>query len=225
MEERKKKYKFLLYDLDHKDIRDFHKDISNKLVGEIFHPENLIEVLNILKKDGQFIIILNTSDLNEKNLDAISRIRLVNQDNFVIILSNQINNEVTELSKRSKRLVILQRPMKEADVVALFCEKVILGGDVYQREHPRFDTKEMAYLEKVNGGEYSSGTILNISKGGAYIELDKKIQISRSDSVKLTLSLGNDKERVFMAEVAWADVPSAQKERLGVGLRFVATKK
>jgi len=214
--------KFMIYDLDHNDIQDLQQEIMTKTKSQAIEVDTVLGAVENLRANDAFCIILSMDESNKKNVDTIVRLRAINPDNFIFVLTNEINQKIIELTKQSKRLYVLHKPITEAKIIGFLCEKLVQGNEIFHRNHPRFELREPVLLEKSDEKERSTGLTVNISNGGAYVELDDLISLKVTSPVKLTVNPGSPtRERVYLAEIVWIDNPTLPKNKLGIGLRFV----
>jgi Tfp pilus assembly protein PilZ len=141
----------------------------------------------------------------------------------VIVFSEKVDKEAFDRVKKIPKVVIIEKPFESRDVWGI-CEKILQGKPVYQRVFRRFPTAQMAAIEKTMTGERYSGNIVNLSRGGAYVELASG-HILPGDLLRLNIQSGSSaKQYAIDAEVVWAKTNEVNKTRSNVGLRFMKSE-
>ncbi len=73
-------------------------------------------------------------------------------------------------------------------------------------------------------GRYLSGTMWNISDGGAYLELHRRIELRPEQRLCIGVAMKRRQTLLRSTEMLWAEVVrslSTTDDRTGVGLRFI----
>jgi Tfp pilus assembly protein PilZ len=131
--------------------------------------------------------------------------------------------EQLELRNRIANVVhtlVLERPYTDKDLSGLV--NTIFGpGTIYQREHRRFSTAQPAFVEVYGKNVESESMMLNLSRGGAYVELPNTDEIVIGDLMRLMIDLDEMKTNYRMhAKVVWAGGPTRAGHR-GFGVEFI----
>ena len=98
--------------------------------------------------------------------------------------------------------------------------KALKVGEVEQQIYRRFATEQAAIVEFAKGKNMMGSRVFNMSKTGAYVELNALQAVRVGESVKLRLEL-NDVSRTYVmpARVVWTNAAGATGGT-GVGLHF-----
>jgi Tfp pilus assembly protein PilZ len=139
---------------------------------------------------------------------------------IVVLAKRDAALAVAELGDTNGRVIFIEKPYENGDLIGIM-RKLITTRAVAQRIHRRFPTNQHAQLE-IAGSEKTLGSrVCNLSKGGAYIEVDSPsppLKIGDDFRLRLQLSKIN---RIYLipAKVVWMR-PSANHTESGIGLEF-----
>lgn len=136
---------------------------------------------------------------------------------ILLVTDEQYKQELLKYEK-AEALVILDKPYEKKDLIGI-CEKLIKNGSTQQRIHRRFYTKQNAKIEVFPSGESIPSNILNMSKGGCYIEASHNSKLKEGDLVKLDVSLPIIQKKYDMhAKVVWT---KSAKDSNAIGVEFI----
>lgn len=135
----------------------------------------------------------------------------------VVILVKVPNTKILDGFADLRNVTIIEKPYENKDLVGIVSK--YLGEDkVSQRKHRRFLTDQKAVLESYNKDFTGDTTILNISKGGAYIVGDLT-DISKGDLLRVCFDLDQiKKSRTMSAQVVWKSKHAGEHS---AGLKFI----
>lgn len=125
-----------------------------------------------------------------------------------------VNNREFPKGGIFEKIVFLNKPFDPKEMLGVV-RRMVLAPIIAARKHTRHDTNEVAELQ-ISGRKSSfSCRVKNMSKGGAYLEFFRSIEIKVGDSVLFKVRLGQIKrEYRLRARVAWLNMST------GVGIEF-----
>lgn len=164
------------------------------------------------------LVVFNFNDVNPEELKALSDLRHEGYSKMVLILGKSSSPTMVANLRALDRVVYLEKPFENRDLVGI-AEKSILKGEVAQQIHRRFNTEQQALVEFGEGRPVGS-RVLNMSKTGAYLELNTLQDVRIGDEVKLRLDLDDMKRTYVMpARIVWSQV-MGRTGGTGVGVHF-----
>lgn len=165
------------------------------------------------------LVIFNFNDWNREELNWVTGLRAEGYLNMIMILAKADVPTAVQNLRYLERVVYMEKPYEVRDLVGI-AEKAIMKGAVAQRIHRRFNTEQEALVDfGVRGGAISS-RVFNISKTGAYLELNALQDVCIGESVKLRLELDNmNRTYVMPAKVVWTQV-MGRTGGTGLGVHF-----
>lgn len=164
------------------------------------------------------LVIFNFNDWKQDELKWVEGLRNEGYRNMIMILAKADAPTAVRNLQLLERIVYLEKPYENRDLVGI-AEKSIRKGEVAQQIYKRFSTEQEALVEFTVGRSISS-RIFNMSKTGAYLELNGLKDVSIGDEVKLRMEL-EDVSRTYVmpARIVWTQV-MGRTGGTGVGVHF-----
>ncbi len=164
------------------------------------------------------LVIFNFNDWKKDELKWVEGLRNEGYRNMIMILAKADAPTAVRNLQLLERIVYLEKPYESRDLVGI-AEKSIRKGEVAQQIHRRFSTEQEALVEFSVGRSVSS-RIFNMSKTGAYLELNGLKDVSIGDDVRLRMEL-EDVSRTYVmpARIVWTQV-MGRTGGTGVGVHF-----
>jgi response regulator RpfG family c-di-GMP phosphodiesterase len=164
------------------------------------------------------LVIFNFNEWNQNELTWVKDLRREGFDRMIMILAKAEAPLAVQNLALLESVVYLEKPFEQRDLLGI-AEKAIKRGRVEQRIHRRFNTEQPATIEFAAGGSIGS-RIFNLSKTGAYLELNALQEVVIGDSVKLRMEL-DDVSRTYVmpAKVVWTNM-MGRTGGTGVGVHF-----
>jgi response regulator RpfG family c-di-GMP phosphodiesterase len=173
------------------------------------------------------LVIFNFNDWNQNELQFVEGLRQEGYERMIMILAKADAPTAVQNLALLERVVYLEKPFEIRDLVGI-AEKAISQGAVAQRIYRRFNTEQQATVE-FSGGANGSGAggnraigsrIFNMSKTGAYLELNSLQDVNVGEMVKLRMEL-EDVSRTYVmpAKIVWTQ-NMGRTGGTGVGVHF-----
>lgn len=164
------------------------------------------------------LVIFNFNDWNQNELNWVETLRREGFDRMIMILAKAEAPKAVQNLALLERVVYLEKPYEQRDLLGI-AEKAITQGRVEQRIHRRFDTEQAATVE-FGAGRSIGSRIFNLSKTGAYLELNALQDVAIGESVKLRMEL-DDVSRTYVmpARIVWTSM-MGRTGGTGVGVHF-----
>ncbi len=169
------------------------------------------------------LVIFNFNDWNQNELKFVEGIRSEGYERMIMILAKADAPTAVQNLALLERVVYLEKPFEIRDLVGI-AEKAISQGAVAQRIYRRFNTEQQAMVEFGVGesgkGRAIASRIFNMSKTGAYLELNSLQDVSVGETVRLRMEL-EDVSRTYVmpAKIVWTQI-MGRTGGTGVGVHF-----
>jgi response regulator RpfG family c-di-GMP phosphodiesterase len=164
------------------------------------------------------LVIFNFHDWNQDELKWVEALRAGGYQNTIVILAKADVPTAVQNLQLLERIVYLEKPYQSRDLVGI-AEKAIMTGEVMQQIHKRFNTEQEAQVE-FGAGKPLASRIFNMSRTGAYLELNALQDVKVGESVKLRMELENvNRTYVMPARIVWTQT-MGRTGGTGVGVHF-----
>ncbi|CAN5394248.1 hypothetical protein BH10BDE1_BH10BDE1_19390 [soil metagenome] len=164
------------------------------------------------------LVIFNFNDWNQNELKWVHDLRAEGYKNMIMILAKADVPTAVRNLQLLDHIVYLEKPFENRDLVGI-AEKALKKGEVAQQICKRFATEQQALVE-FTGGRPVGSRIFNMSRTGAYLELNVLQDVKIGDTVKLRMDL-DDVSRTYVmpARIVWTQV-MGRTGGTGVGVHF-----
>jgi response regulator RpfG family c-di-GMP phosphodiesterase len=164
------------------------------------------------------LVIFNFNDWNQNELQYVEGLRQEGYKRMIMILAKADAPSAVQNLALLERVVYLEKPFEIRDLVGI-AEKAISQGAVAQRIYRRFNTEQQATVE-FGAGRAIASRIFNMSKTGAYLELNSLQDVNVGETVKLRMEL-EDVSRTYVmpAKIVWTQI-MGRTGGTGVGVHF-----
>lgn len=164
------------------------------------------------------LVILNFNDWNQNELKWVEALRAGGYKNTIMIMAKADVPTAVRNLQLLERIVYIEKPYEARDLVGI-AEKAILTGSVAQQIHKRYNTEQTAQVEFAVGKSFAS-RIFNMSRTGAYLELNALQEVKVGETVKLRMELENvNRTYVMPARIVWTQM-AGRTGGTGVGVHF-----
>lgn len=164
------------------------------------------------------LVIFNFNDWNQNELQFVEGLRREGYERMIMILAKADAPTAVQNLALLERVVYLEKPFEVRDLVGI-SEKAITQGAVAQRIYRRFSTEQQATVE-FGAGRNIASRIFNMSKTGAYLELNSLQDVNVGETIKLRMEL-EDVSRTYVmpAKIVWTQI-MGRTGGTGVGVHF-----
>jgi DNA-binding NtrC family response regulator len=166
------------------------------------------------------LVLFNFNDWNQNELKWVEELRGEGYKNMIMILAKADVPTAVRNLQLLERIVYVEKPFENRDLVGI-AEKALKKGNVAQQIHKRFATEQQALVEFTGTASRAVGSrIFNMSRTGAYLELNILQDVKIGDAVKLRMDL-DDVSRTYVmpARIVWTQV-MGRTGGTGVGVHF-----
>lgn len=178
------------------------------------HPGGLAEELDPFT----IMVVLSANALKAVHRQALRSLRERGFEGSILVVSKIDSAAALHEINAVPNSFVLERPYDPRDLVGLV-QKCIHEKQVSQRYHRRFPTKASAEVD-VDGIMVRS-VVRNLSRGGAYLEVEDGPLPERGSTVVLNIALKDVHRSYSMpAKVVWVSLTAADG-RPGLGVEFI----
>ena len=208
-------------------IQDVFLDIEHPEISIVLTITSfIISIISIIaiRNTGFYnCLIFDLDSLSVNGAVTISDLREMGYSMPVIVFSEKVEKEAFDRVRKLQRVVMIEKPFEPKDLWGI-CEKLLQGKPVFQRVFRRFPTSQLAAVEKTMTGEKYSGNIVNLSRGGAYMQLSSG-HVLPGDLLKLSIESKTAARRFDIdAQVVWSKPEGENQNKSNVGLRFMKSE-
>jgi response regulator RpfG family c-di-GMP phosphodiesterase len=165
------------------------------------------------------LVIFNVNDWNRDELKYVQDLRAEGYKELIMILAKADVPTAVQNLQLLDRVVYLEKPYEVRDLIGI-TSKALMTGTVEQQFHKRFITEQEATVEFKYGKGVVSSRVFNMSKTGAYLELNALQDVSVGETVRVRLELENVSRTYLMpARVVWTQV-MGRTGGTGIGIHF-----
>jgi len=181
---------------------------------------NAKDLLAKVSLDGVACAVCNVKVFDLEITTLASQVHGLNKYTVVIVAADKTDKKAEEYLHRMDRIVVLDKPFAP-NSVALLCDKVVQGQQIRYRRFKRFPTNQIVKIERLGSDSALEGKVYNMSKGGAYIEIEKGA-INAKDILKLTIQLDKiSKAHIVHGRVMWTIPHGFNTKNFGAGIEFM----
>lgn len=172
---------------------------------------------------GNTCIVFNAVTFDTAALMLIEAFSMLFSSVTVIIVTANVEKEHRKRIRKLKHLVLLEGAY-DANTFRELCEKVTKGQEVYQRSHERYPTSQAVELEVLSSKTTFRALMRNMSRGGAYFDVDAEAAIEEGDLVKITIQL----DQLSRAHQVYGEVMRYAQDafgpgKAGFGIRYISS--
>ena len=194
----------------------------NKLY-KISHTETTHEAVRKLSQEKKNLVMFDTEVLNEERMGFIRALRGLGYSVPIMMMARAVSPKARDLLKLYTNAIILEKPFEHKHFFGV-TNKMLEGKEVSQQTYKRFYTNQNATIEQIGNSEKYTSSMLNLSKGGAYLEVPDA-QANLSGIIKLKVNLNEvEKQYEVNARVVWSSRDSQWGKGQGIGVEFIQAK-
>lgn len=160
------------------------------------------------------LIVLNFNEWNLADLQVIEDVWVKFTGTPILILAKHDAPHELNAYLSIGNIAYLAKPFESRDLIGIV-KKFIANGGVATQVHRRFNTNQEATLEVRGSAVSVPSRVVNLSRGGAFIQLGGEVAVRIGDEVRVTLALKQvNREYIMPAKVVWTSLT-------GVSVSFV----
>jgi hypothetical protein len=187
----------------------------------IFTVNNAKALKDLISHKSINLMVYDTPVFTMADFEYLRDLKSLSLSAPVLVVTRKVEKDPIQLSAERQRFVVMERPFEVKDLLGV-SRKLLHYRHAGQRIHRRFYTVEKAKIETFTTGESFDGSLLNVSRGGAYCETAANPRLSLGDLVRLNVDLYElGREYVFYAKVVWTTRRGISTGGPGIGLQFI----
>ncbi len=181
-------------------------------------PSNLVHSIS----PDLCLLILNLHYYNSTQRQIVPQLRNMGYLGPIILSARTTNAQTIKEVQSLENVTFLEKPYDSKDLVGI-SRKHIFAAQVKQRVFRRYRTNQKTIVERYTKDDAHEGTVLNLSKGGAYV-VGEFETLDVGELLRLQINLNEvDREYTMPARVIWkvGKNEMANKDNTGIGVEFV----
>ncbi len=197
------------------------RDFEKELPFEVFNSAQKEETNQVLDKRSIQLIIAQSRDFQQPEADRILELRSLGYTYPILYIVDRSSSLSERFSSEEARVVFIEKPFELRTLRGL-ARKLMTARAVSKQQFRRFPTNQTVYLENFASGENIETSMFNLSKGGAYFEVDKKPGLGVGELLRLKFHLDQvDKEHQIHGRVIWTTPKGHSSGGYGIGVKFI----
>jgi CheY-like chemotaxis protein/Tfp pilus assembly protein PilZ len=215
--------KILLVGNHAESTREIKRLLMQDKMCRVIQATDAHEAVRKLSQDKINLVLYDTEILTVDKMNFTKALRSLGYTSPVLMMAKAVVPKARELLKVFNKTVILEKPLEHKLFYGV-TSKLLEGKDVPQQYYKRFYTNQETTVEQIGKNQKFECSMLNLSKGGAYLELADEHADVRG-IVKLKVSLNEmDKKYEVNARVVWNSKGTIWGKGQGVGVEFIQAK-
>lgn len=180
-----------------------HVDLNRQLERRIYH-----------------LAVFNFTYVGDRELQIINSLKAQAQNMPSVVVVDRIRSSSYDRIIRMPDVHLLISPNDDKSITALV-RKLLVSKKVPKQIYQRFNTNQIAELENLKSGNQLFSSMYNLSKGGAYCEVESSANLKVGDVVRLKVSIEKHRQHHLNAKIVWASDQTRVNGRSGFGLKFI----
>jgi response regulator RpfG family c-di-GMP phosphodiesterase len=203
--------------------REIKKILTVNNLYKVIQATDGHEAVRKLSQDKANLVIFDTEVLTVDKMNFTKALRSLGYAAPVLMLAKAVAPKARDLLKVYNMTVILEKPLEHKHFLGV-ASKLIEGKEVPQQTYKRFYTNQVTTVEQMGANKKYDCSMLNLSKGGAYLEIaDENAEVR--GIIKMKVSLDQmDKQYEVNARVVWNSKSTIWGRGQGVGVEFIQAK-
>lgn len=213
-------YRMLLDCRSLEDARILKSYIERELPYQAMVSFDPAETDSLLNNKAVHLLVLQIGALKEGDLERIRNIRETGYSYPILTITDRIGEMSVNSITEKYKAYFLEKPF-ELKTFKGISRKLITAKTVPQQIHRRYRTRQPAQLETFITGETYPTEMFNLSMGGAYFELPKKVGMGVGDLLRMTIPALDDKQHHIHGRVVWTTFKGMALGGYGLGVKFI----
>ena len=207
------------------DARFLKSYLETELPYEVFLAFEPKEIEASLKgKKSIHLLMLQTGNLAKQDLAYALQLRQSGFTQPIMMITDSVGvaANIEEIHERYK-IYFMERPF-ELKTLKGVARKLMVAKTIPQQVFRRYRTNLAATLETFISGDRFETHMFNLSRGGAYFELQKKPAVAIGDLLRLKVHLQDmEREHHIHGRVVWTTHKGHAAGGYGLGVKFMKT--
>lgn len=203
------------------DARFLKNYIETELPYQVVLSFDQKGIESAVKAKSIHLMLLQTGNLAAQDVAYARTIRQMGYAYPILMITDAIGSMNIEEISEKQRVYFLERPF-ELKALKGLARKLMVSKAVPQQLYRRYRTNLSATLETFISGDKYHTHMFNLSRGGAYFELNKRPTVSVGDLLRLKVHLADmEREHHIHGRVVWTTHRGHAAGGYGMGIRFM----
>ncbi len=216
--------KLLFYSTSNVGLGFYLDTVERKLSVQPTVVKNENALRTRLEEKVFHLLVIDVNTLQESVVGLIQEVRERGFNVPILVVCGQAQSSQIVSLHHMPQVHLIVRPFHEKALLGII-RKLLISKVVPKQVYRRFNTNQIAQIERLSSGEEVLTSMYNLSKGGAYCEFDSTEALVVGDVVKMKVALNDlNAQHTFSAKVVWTTRKGKFSGRFGCGIRFVNSK-
>lgn len=203
------------------DARFLKNYIETELPYEVILSYDLKDVESSLRSKNIHLLLMQTGNLAEQDIAYCQSLRKLGFSYPMLMITDAVGNSPIEELHEKHKIYFLERPFELKTLKGL-ARKLMVARSVPQQVFRRYRTNLLATLETFISGEKYETHMFNLSRGGAYFELNKRPSVTVGDLLRLKVHLADvEREHSIHGRIVWTTHKGHAAGGYGLGVKFM----
>lgn len=203
------------------DARFIKNYIETELPYEVLVAYDHKEIENSLRQKTIHLMMLQTGNLAEQDIAYAQQLRTTGYNYPMLMITDSLGGMSIEEVHNKYKIYFLERPFELKTLKGL-ARKLMVAKQVPQQVFRRYRTNLTATVETFISGEKYHSHMFNLSRGGAYFELDKRPSVTVGDLLRLKVNLADmEREHHIHGRIVWTTHKGHAAGGYGFGVKFM----
>lgn len=203
------------------DARFLKNYIETELPFEVILSFDQKGIEAAIKAKNIHLLMLQTGNLAAQDIAYARTIRQMGFHYPLLMITDALGNTNIEEVNEKHKIYFLERPF-ELKALKGLARKLMIARTVSQQVFRRYRTNLSATLETFISGESYHTHMFNLSRGGAYFEMNKKPTVGVGDLLRLKVHLQDmEREHHVHGRIVWTTHKGHAAGGYGLGIKFM----
>jgi Tfp pilus assembly protein PilZ len=195
--------------------------IETELPYEVLIVQDQNEIQNHLRQKTFHLMVLQTGNLAQQDIVYAQQLRTTGFNYPMLMMTDAIGEISIEEVHNKYKICFLERPFELKTLKGL-ARKLMMTRQVPQQVFRRYRTNLNATVETFISGERYHSQMFNLSRGGAYFEMEKRPAVNVGDLLRLKVNLADmEREHQFHGRIVWTTHKGHAAGGYGLGVKFM----
>jgi len=203
------------------DARFLKNYIETELPYEVILSFDQKGIEAAIKAKNIHLLMLQTGNLAAQDIAYARTIRAMGFNYPLLMITDALGDLNIEEVNEKHKIYFLERPFELKTLKGL-AKKLMVTRVVPQQVFRRYRTNLSATLETFISGDKYHTHMFNLSKGGAYFEMNKKPTVAIGDLMRLKVHLSDmEREHHVHGRIVWTTHKGHAAGGYGLGIKFM----
>lgn len=213
-------YKIFLFSENNNSAKELKEVLEKNRLYDVHLVDPNLLTFGKVPYAGIHLGLFDMEIFNRHKMRMLTDSREMGYEFPMLALARWMAPDAVAMVEKTSKTILLEKPYEQKDLWGLV-KKLTQGNAAKQRYHRRFFTNQSTSMEMIQNGSKVTGSIFNLSRGGAYVEYEQS-SLKVGDMMRFHVDLKDMKKAYSVnAKVVWISPKSDQPGRFGAGIEFM----